>query len=101
LPGTSGVQAVAAGSPVSGFFPVNLYRPEQLSDIVAELAALRTEAGRDVSEPYDVVAGLPIGTDPEPYRAVGATWWVVGFPSDAVTVDQVRGVIREGPWRSP
>jgi hypothetical protein len=35
--------------------------------------------------------------DPHPYAAVGATWWLVGFPEDAISVDQVRGVLRDGP----
>jgi hypothetical protein len=81
-----------------GFFPVNLERPDQLADIVAQLTALRQDAGRDAAEPYDVVAALPPGGDPAPYAAAGATWWVVDFPGDAVSVDQVRGVIREGPF---
>ena len=81
-----------------GFFPVNLEHPDQLADIVAQLTALRQDAGRDAAEPYDVVAALPPGGDPAPYAAAGATWWVVDFPGDAVSVDQVRGVIREGPF---
>jgi alkanesulfonate monooxygenase SsuD/methylene tetrahydromethanopterin reductase-like flavin-dependent oxidoreductase (luciferase family) len=81
-----------------GFFPVNLEHPEQLAEIVARLTALREEAGRDIAEPYDVVAALAPGDDPAPYVAAGATWWVVDFPGDAVSVDQVRGVIREGPF---
>src|SRR4029453_14014552 len=80
-----------------GFFPLGLDRPEQLAEIVADLAALRREAGREPTEPYDVVVALPPGDDPEPYAAAGATWWLVEFPWDAVSVDQVRGVIREGP----
>src|SRR3954452_5617267 len=81
-----------------GFFPVNLEHPDQLAEIVAELAALRGEAGRDLAEPYDVIAALPPGDDPAPYAAAGATWWVVDFPGDAVSVDHVRGVIRDGPF---
>ena len=81
-----------------GFFPVNLEHPEQLADIVATLTGLREEAGKDTVEPYDVVAALAPGDDPAPYAAAGATWWVVEFPAEAVSVDQVRGVIREGPF---
>src|SRR4051794_16972143 len=81
-----------------GFFPVNLEHPDQLAQIAAELAALRAEAGRDLAEPYDVIAALPPGDDPAPYAAAGATWWVVDFPGDAVSVDHVRGVIRDGPF---
>ena len=80
-----------------GFFPVNLEHPDQLAEIVADLAALRRESGRDPAEPNDVVAALPPRADPAPYRAAGATWWVVDFPGDAVSVDLVRGVIRDGP----
>jgi alkanesulfonate monooxygenase SsuD/methylene tetrahydromethanopterin reductase-like flavin-dependent oxidoreductase (luciferase family) len=80
-----------------GFFPVNLEHPEQLAEIVENLTVLRREAGKDVAEPYDVVAALPPGSDPTPYAAAGATWWLVEFPWDAVRVDQVRGVIRDGP----
>ena len=80
-----------------GFFPVNLEHPEQLAEIVADLAALRRESGRDPAEPHDVVAALAPRADPAPYRAAGATWWVVDFPGDAVSVDLVRGVIRDGP----
>jgi alkanesulfonate monooxygenase SsuD/methylene tetrahydromethanopterin reductase-like flavin-dependent oxidoreductase (luciferase family) len=80
-----------------GFFPVNLGHPDQLAEIVAALTALRREAGADQTEPHDVIAALPPGSDPAPYAAVGATWWLVEFPWDAVSVDQVRGVIRDGP----
>jgi len=80
-----------------GFFPLGLDHPEQLAEVVADLAALRREAGGDPTEPYDVVVALPPGDDPAPYAAAGATWWLVEFPWDAVSVDQVRAVIRDGP----
>jgi hypothetical protein len=75
-----------------GFIPVNLEHPDQLAEIVAQVPALREQAG----EPYDVVAALPPGRDPAPYAAAGATWWLVEFPWDAVSVEQVRDVIRAG-----
>jgi alkanesulfonate monooxygenase SsuD/methylene tetrahydromethanopterin reductase-like flavin-dependent oxidoreductase (luciferase family) len=80
-----------------GFFPVDLAHPDQLAELVAELAALRKEAGTDANEPYDIVASLPSGTDPVPYADAGATWWAVEFPPDALSVDLVRAVIRDGP----
>jgi alkanesulfonate monooxygenase SsuD/methylene tetrahydromethanopterin reductase-like flavin-dependent oxidoreductase (luciferase family) len=79
-----------------GFIPVDLEHPDQLAEMVADLAALRREAGRAATEAYDIVAALPVGTDPEPYRAAGAAWWLAEFPAEAVSIDQVRGVIRDG-----
>jgi alkanesulfonate monooxygenase SsuD/methylene tetrahydromethanopterin reductase-like flavin-dependent oxidoreductase (luciferase family) len=83
-----------------GFFPVDLEHPDQLAEMAADLAVLRREAGRAATEPYDVVAALPRGTDPGPYSEAGATWWLVEFPAGAVSIDQVRGVIRDGPTAS-
>jgi hypothetical protein len=60
------------------------------------MALLREDKGEDAAEPYDVVAALPPGGDPAHYAAAGATWRVLDFPADAVSVDQVRGVIRDG-----
>jgi alkanesulfonate monooxygenase SsuD/methylene tetrahydromethanopterin reductase-like flavin-dependent oxidoreductase (luciferase family) len=80
-----------------GFFPLAVDRPAQLAEVVADLTTLRREAGRDPTEPYDVVVALPPGSDPAPYAAAGATWWLVEFPWDALSVDQVRTVIRDGP----
>ncbi|MDA0169464.1 LLM class flavin-dependent oxidoreductase [Solirubrobacter taibaiensis] len=74
-----------------GFFPVNLEHPDQLAEIAGDLAEL------GVTGDYDIVAALGAGDDPRPYRAAGATWWMVEFPPDAVSEDAVRGVIREGP----
>jgi alkanesulfonate monooxygenase SsuD/methylene tetrahydromethanopterin reductase-like flavin-dependent oxidoreductase (luciferase family) len=79
-----------------GFVPVDLKHPDQLAVMVADLAALRREVGTAAAKPYDIAAALPIGTDPEPYRAAGATWWLAEFPADAVSIDQVRGVIHDG-----
>jgi hypothetical protein len=80
---------------------VNLEHPDQLAESVADITALRRDAGRAAAKPYDVVAALPPGSDPAPYAAVGATWWLVEFPWEAVSVDQVRGVLRDGPAASP
>jgi alkanesulfonate monooxygenase SsuD/methylene tetrahydromethanopterin reductase-like flavin-dependent oxidoreductase (luciferase family) len=76
-----------------GFFPVNLDSPEQLAEIVAALTELRDDADK----PFDVVAALPPGRDPSPYAPAGATWWLVEFPWEGITADQVRAVIGEGP----
>jgi alkanesulfonate monooxygenase SsuD/methylene tetrahydromethanopterin reductase-like flavin-dependent oxidoreductase (luciferase family) len=79
-----------------GFFPANLRHPDQLAEIVTAISALRAQSGTDVTEPYDIVAAVEPGQDPMPYAAAGATWWLVEFPSDTVTIDMVRGTIRDG-----
>lgn len=83
-----------------GFFPVNLDHPDQLAEIVAALTTRREEVGTGTTGPYDIVTEIEPGQDPAPHVAAGATWCLVGFPPDAVTVDLVRGVIRDqGPER--
>src|ERR671915_729146 len=80
-----------------GFFPVNLDSADQLAEIVAGVGALREQAGRAADEPYEVIAELEPGTDPAPYRRAGATWWLAAPAWEGISVDGVRGVIREGP----
>jgi alkanesulfonate monooxygenase SsuD/methylene tetrahydromethanopterin reductase-like flavin-dependent oxidoreductase (luciferase family) len=50
-----------------------------------------------VTSSYDVAVGGPPGTDPTPYAAAGATWWMVIFDWRAISIDQIRGVIKDGP----
>ena len=76
-----------------GYFPVFLESPDQVEGALAELTALRPKDG------FDFVVPLAPGTDPAPYIAAGATWWLVEFPWASTTVDLVRGVIRDGPLR--
>jgi alkanesulfonate monooxygenase SsuD/methylene tetrahydromethanopterin reductase-like flavin-dependent oxidoreductase (luciferase family) len=80
-----------------GFFPVGLEHPDQLAEVSAELRRLGRETGDGAAEPFDIAVELDPGSDPAPYAAAGATWGLVAFPWDPVSVDQVRGVIREGP----
>jgi alkanesulfonate monooxygenase SsuD/methylene tetrahydromethanopterin reductase-like flavin-dependent oxidoreductase (luciferase family) len=80
-----------------GFFPVNLDSADQLAEIVARVGALREEAGRAPDEPYEVIAALEPDIDPAPYREAGATWWLLAPEWDGISLDEVRGVIREGP----
>jgi len=42
-------------------------------------------------------SSLPPGTDPAPYAEAGASWWLTEFDPGAVSLDQVRGVLRDGP----
>ena len=76
-------------------------RPDQLAELVAELGRLRREEGTDAAAPFDVAVELEPGSDPGPFAAAGATWGLVAFAWDSVSVDQVRGVIREGPPPMP
>jgi alkanesulfonate monooxygenase SsuD/methylene tetrahydromethanopterin reductase-like flavin-dependent oxidoreductase (luciferase family) len=78
-----------------GFFPIKLESADQLAEIVARVGALREEAGRAADEPYEVIAELELGTDPEPYREAGATWWLAALEWERISVDRVRGAIRE------
>jgi alkanesulfonate monooxygenase SsuD/methylene tetrahydromethanopterin reductase-like flavin-dependent oxidoreductase (luciferase family) len=78
-----------------GFFPVGLQHPDQLAEIVAAITTLRRQVGTDITVPYDIVAEIEPGHDPTPYAAAGATWWLVGFPPDTVTIDLVRSVLRD------
>jgi alkanesulfonate monooxygenase SsuD/methylene tetrahydromethanopterin reductase-like flavin-dependent oxidoreductase (luciferase family) len=80
-----------------GFFPVNLDSADQLAEIVARVGALREEAGRAPDEPYEVIAALEPDIDPAPYREAGATWWLLAPEWEGISLDEVRGVIREGP----
>ncbi len=76
-----------------GFFPVNLEHPDQLADIVTTIIDLR----QGKTTPYDIAVALPPGADPAPYAKAGATWWLAEFPPDTLSLDQVRGVLRDGP----
>ncbi|MFI5911961.1 LLM class flavin-dependent oxidoreductase [Dactylosporangium sp. NPDC051541] len=76
-----------------GFFPVNLESPDALAAAVAKVTALRA----DPSAPYDVAAELPPGDDPAPYVRAGATWLLTAFDPATLSLDHVRGVIRDGP----
>ena len=76
-----------------GVFLVNLEHPDQVAEAVATIAGLRPDA----AAPYDVAVGLPVGEDPTPYVAAGATWWMPEVDPDAVSLDEVRGLLRDGP----
>jgi alkanesulfonate monooxygenase SsuD/methylene tetrahydromethanopterin reductase-like flavin-dependent oxidoreductase (luciferase family) len=75
-----------------GFFPVNLEHPDQLAEITAAIAGSRP----DTASPFDIAIALPPGADPAPYARAGATWWLTEF-EPSVSLEQVRGVLRDGP----
>ena len=76
-----------------GFFPVNLEHPDQLAEAAATITGLR----QHTSAAFDIAVPLPPGTDPAPYAKAGATWWMAEFAPEAVSLDKVRGVLRDGP----
>ena len=76
--------------------------PEPLID-AREVRLARVQISEDVlvdGLANDVVVGGPPGTDSAPYESAGATWWMAAFSPYDLTVDEVRGVIREGPYSS-
>ncbi|MEJ3744985.1 LLM class flavin-dependent oxidoreductase [Actinomycetes bacterium KLBMP 9797] len=77
-----------------GFFPVNIEHPDQLADVVTTVTDLRE---RKTTTPYDIAVALPPGVDPAPYAEAGATWWLAEFAPESVSLDHVRGVLRDGP----
>jgi len=76
-----------------GVFAVNLDHPDGLAEVVATIAGLRP----DPTAPHEVAIGIPAGTDPAPWAAAGATWWLPELDPDTLSVDRVRGVLRDGP----
>jgi alkanesulfonate monooxygenase SsuD/methylene tetrahydromethanopterin reductase-like flavin-dependent oxidoreductase (luciferase family) len=78
---------------VDGFFPVELRHPDQLAEIDETISGLRP----DPTAPYDIAVPLPPGVDPTAYVAAGATWCLTEFEPEAMALDHVRGVLRDGP----
>lgn len=74
-----------------GVFPIDLDSADQLAEVVSDVRYLRAD-----ERPFDVVVGLPPGTDPRPYGDAGATWCAVAFPVTTSAAD-VRAVLRDGP----
>jgi alkanesulfonate monooxygenase SsuD/methylene tetrahydromethanopterin reductase-like flavin-dependent oxidoreductase (luciferase family) len=91
LPGN--VKPLRRAARHDGFFPVNLEHPDQVADIVTTITDLRQAK----TTPYDFAIPLPPGADPAPYAKAGATWWLVEFSPETMSLDQVRGVLRDGP----
>ena len=71
-----------------GVFPIEVERPEQLAEVVAEVHR---------SDGFDVAVGRPPGSDPAPWVEAGATWWLAAFGIEELDVDRIRGIVRDGP----
>jgi alkanesulfonate monooxygenase SsuD/methylene tetrahydromethanopterin reductase-like flavin-dependent oxidoreductase (luciferase family) len=76
-----------------GLFPIDLPGPEALTELVAEVGALRDGGG---AEAYDIVVANPAGTDPEPWSAAGATWCLTEFGPQPIRAE-VEAAIDAGP----
>jgi alkanesulfonate monooxygenase SsuD/methylene tetrahydromethanopterin reductase-like flavin-dependent oxidoreductase (luciferase family) len=88
------VKPLRRAAQYDGYFPIDLETADQLAEIVAALSDLRPQ-----TTPYDIAVALPPGTDPEPYLRAGATWCMPDLPPE-VTLDQIRGILRDGPYRT-
>jgi alkanesulfonate monooxygenase SsuD/methylene tetrahydromethanopterin reductase-like flavin-dependent oxidoreductase (luciferase family) len=75
-----------------GFFPVNLEGVDEFAQAVATVRELR---GNNRA-PYDIAVELRPGSDVTPYAEAGATWWMTEL-EPGISLDEVRGVIRQGP----
>ncbi len=73
---------------------------DEPADLVAASAALSDHRHGDL-DGFDVVVQRPAGDDPEPWVAVGATWWLAAFDPFTVTPMDVRAAIAEKPGPEP
>jgi alkanesulfonate monooxygenase SsuD/methylene tetrahydromethanopterin reductase-like flavin-dependent oxidoreductase (luciferase family) len=86
------IKPVRRAARYDGFFPVNLAHVDEFIDAVAVVRDLRG----DSPTPYDIAVALPPGSDVAPYAEAGATWWMTDIEPGA-TLDEVTGIVREGP----
>jgi hypothetical protein len=61
--------------------------------VVAQVDAMREDRDR----PFDYAVEVEPGQDVTPYVAAGATWCLTSFDPESISVDHVRGVLRDGP----
>lgn len=73
-----------------GVFPIEIDHPDKLAETLGQLE-------RPTDRPFDVAVGAQDDTDPRPYAAVGATWWMRGFSPYGITEREVRAVLTAGP----
>ena len=92
VPGTAPGRC-AAPRPGTASSPSTCSTPTELAAVAAALDELRGGS----TGPFDLVVGLPVAADVAAFAAAGATWWLTDFDPATVTVDEVRGVLRDGP----
>jgi len=79
---------------LDGLFPIDLPTPSALTELAGEIAAQRAEEGLD--GPYDLAVTNRPGTDPGPWEAAGATWYLTGWGAQP-RLRAVREAIKAGP----
>jgi alkanesulfonate monooxygenase SsuD/methylene tetrahydromethanopterin reductase-like flavin-dependent oxidoreductase (luciferase family) len=79
-----------------GVFVVDL-RPEDLPAVCSYVEERRPQG----LEGFEVVVQGPAGSDPGPWAAAGATWWLAAFDPFAVTPSAVRHAIGQLPDEGP
>ncbi len=50
----------------------------------------------DPDAPFELVVDNPPGTDPEPWRAAGATWCLTGFGTDPTAAEVEAAIDQRG-----
>lgn len=81
----------AAG--LGGVFPIGLEAPDDLREVVDELADL----GAPVGDGFDVCVNLLAGTDPDAWAAAGATWCVTHVGPFRVDAEDVLRIASSPP----
>jgi hypothetical protein len=67
--------------------------PDGLAQVRETVAAARTGGLDD----FDVVVELPVGEDPQPWAAAGATWVLTRLRPYDLDLAEVQRVVRAGP----
>lgn len=98
-----------------GVFPVNLSDPAELGELVDEVRTLRAAATTDAdaaadadladadADGYEFVVDFPVGKDPAPWAAVGATWFLTRFGpfeldlTDPRSLNRIHAIVERGP----
>lgn len=76
-----------------GVFVISVPDPSGLAQVRETVAAARAEG----LEGFDVVVDLPVGEDPQPWAAAGATWVLTRLGPYELDLAEVQRVVRAGP----